>query len=227
MSCVSCLVWLLQFTPNRYKSFKEAMLLSSKGNSLAGATAKQIVLNKTSLIVLQHKKCPCFDVFERIFGHTPGVKPVHPKEGGGMAAETDDDDDAVDDAPHSPAVLATSPPPAVLATATCPAPPRTSCAAPPAVLATAPPSRTPALVSAPVQAAPAAPGKGPAQFHLAPSKKAPKLDLGEAYLKAQESKIAAATVASQSKARCDLVVALTMQGKTAIEIAEFLLLCGL
>ena len=77
------------------------------------------------------------------------------------------------------------------------------------------------------KAAPAAPGKGPAQFHLAPSKKAPKLDLGEAYLKAQESKIAAATVASQSKARCDLVVALTMQGKTAIEIAEFLLLCGL
>jgi hypothetical protein len=73
----------------------------------------------------------------------------------------------------------------------------------------------------------AAPGKGPAQFHLTPSKKAPKLDLGEAYLKAQESKIAAATVASQSKARCDLVVALTMQGKTAIEIAEFLLLCGL
>ena len=151
MSCVSCHVWLLQFTPNRYKSFKEAMLLGSKGNSLAGATAKQIGLNKTSLIALQHKKCPCFDVFERIFGHTPGVKPVHPKEGGGMAAETEDDDDAVDDAPPSPAVLPPSPPPAVLATA----PPRTSCAAPPAVLATAPPSRTaPALVSAPVQAAP-------------------------------------------------------------------------
>ncbi len=167
MSCVSCHVWLLQFTPNRYKSFKEAMLLSSKGNSLAGATAKQIGLNKTSLIALQHKKCPCFDVFERIFGHTPGVKPVYPKEGGGMAAESEDDDDAVDDAPPSPAVLAPSPPPAVLATApprtSCAAtpavlataPPRTSCAATPAVLATAPPSRTaPALVSAPVQAAP-------------------------------------------------------------------------
>jgi hypothetical protein len=206
---------LLHFTPNRYKSFKEAMLLSSKGNSLAGATAKQIALNKTSLLVMQLKKCPCFDIFERIFGQTPGVKPVHPKEGGGMAV-SEADDDAADDAPPPPEELATAPPPADLATA----PPRTSCAPPPAVRV----PTTQALVAAP---APAAPGKGPAQFHLTPSKKAPKLDLGEAYLKAQESKIAAATVASQSKARCDLVIALTLQGKTSTEIAEFLLLCGL
>ena len=73
----------------------------------------------------------------------------------------------------------------------------------------------------------AAPGKGPAQFHLTPSKKAPKLDLGEAYLRAQESKVAAATASAQSKARCDLVIALTLQGKTAVEIAEFIALTGL
>ena len=106
-ACVSCRVSLLHFTPNRYKSFKEAMLLCNKGNSLAGATAKQIMQNKTSLLVLQHKKCPCFDVFEKNFGHTPGVKPVHPKEGGGMAVSAIEDD--LDDAPPPP-VLATSDP---------------------------------------------------------------------------------------------------------------------
>jgi hypothetical protein len=76
-------------------------------------------------------------------------------------------------------------------------------------------------------APPAAAGRGATQFHLTPSKKAPKLDLGEAYLRAQENKVAAATASAQSKARCDLVIALTMQGKTAVEIAAFLLLCGL
>jgi hypothetical protein len=73
----------------------------------------------------------------------------------------------------------------------------------------------------------AAAGKGPTQFHLTPSKKAPKLDLGEAYLKSQESKIAAHTASAHSKARCDLVIALTMQGKDATEIAAFISLCGL
>ena len=80
------------------------------------------------------------------------------------------------------------------------------------------------MVRAPASAAT---GKGPAQFHLTPSKKAPKLDLGEAYMRAQEIKAAAAASSAQQKARCDLVIALTMQGKTAVEIAEFIALTGL
>ncbi len=98
------------------------------------------------------------------------------------------------------------------------------------MLATAPPPavRVPATRAIVVAPGPAsAPGNGPAQFHLTPSKKAPKLDLGDAYLKAQETKIAAATATSQSKARCDLVVALTLQGKSQVEIAAFMILCGL
>ena len=136
-----CVVFHLFLTPNRYKSFKEALLMGAKGNSLAGATAAEIHQNSTSLIVKQHKKCPCFDVFQKIFGETPGVKPVHPKEGGGMAADDEEDqseDGDDEDEPAPPqAVLATAPPQAVLATA----PPQAVLAPPPpqAVLAPAPP----------------------------------------------------------------------------------------
>jgi hypothetical protein len=113
-----CLMFLLFLTPNRYKSFKEALLMGAKGNSLAGATAVEIHQNSTSLIVKQHKKCPCFDVFQNIFGETPGVKPVHPKEGGGMAPDEEDQSEDADDEdePAPPqAVLAPAPPQAVLA----------------------------------------------------------------------------------------------------------------
>ena len=53
------------------------------------------------------------------------------------------------------------------------------------------------------------------------------MDLGEAYLKAQQTRIESVAVTAQAKTRCDLVIALTLQGKTAEEIAEFLLLLGI
>lgn len=52
------------------------------------------------------------------------------------------------------------------------------------------------------------------------------MDLGEAYLKAQQSRIESVAVAAQAKTRCDLIIALTLQGKTAVEIADFLTLIG-
>jgi hypothetical protein len=62
---------------------------------------------------------------------------------------------------------------------------------------------------------------------LASSKKTPKLDLGEAYLKAQETKIAFSHESAKTKSRCDFVVALTLQGKTPLEITVLLDLAGL
>jgi hypothetical protein len=46
-------------------------------------------------------------------------------------------------------------------------------------------------------------------------------------MRSQEIKAAAAASSAQQKARCDLVIALTLQGKTAVEIAEFIALTGL
>jgi hypothetical protein len=48
------------------------------------------------------------------------------------------------------------------------------------------------------------------------------MDLGEAYLKAQQSRIEAQSASALAKNRTDLVIALTLQGKTAAQIAEFL-----
>jgi hypothetical protein len=73
-------------------------------------------------------------------------------------------------------------------------------------------------------AAPAAAGKPAAVFHLAPSKKEKKMDLGEAYLKAQQSRIDSQAASAQAKNRVDLVIALTLQGKTAVEISAFVAL---
>jgi hypothetical protein len=70
-------------------------------------------------------------------------------------------------------------------------------------------------------------GNPPAAFHLAPSKKEKKLDLGEAYLKAQQSRIESAAATTQSKHRCDMIVAFAQQGKTSAEISVLLTLAGL
>jgi hypothetical protein len=51
------------------------------------------------------------------------------------------------------------------------------------------------------------------------------MDLGEAYLKAQQTRTDAQAATAQAKTRCDLVVALTLKGKTAVEIADFLKVC--
>jgi hypothetical protein len=82
-----------------------------------------------------------------------------------------------------------------------------------------------AATAAPATVAPATPGKAAAAFHLAPSKKEKKMDLGEAYLKAQQTRTDAQAATAQAKTRCDLVVALTLQGKTAEEIVDFLNVC--
>ena len=52
------------------------MSLGSKANSTAGCTLQQIAANNTSLLVMQQKRCPNFDVFEAVFSNTPNVKPV-------------------------------------------------------------------------------------------------------------------------------------------------------
>ncbi len=90
-------------------------------------------------------------------------------------------------------------------------------AVPPLVVATVPLAVTKTAVTA---------GKGPSQFHLTPSKKAPKLDLGEAYLRSQEQKLQATTAIAQARSRTDLVIALAAQNKSAAEISAFLTLCG-
>jgi hypothetical protein len=190
---------------NRYKSFKDALALGSKGNSLAGASAQQIAANKTSLTVLQHKKCPSFECFNEVFGESPNCKPVYPMEVGAC------DVVAMAEAAGGGAAVASAT--AVTAAGgNAPASPRIVPA----------PNRGAAAASATVAA-----GNAPAAFHLAPSKKEKKMDLGEAYLKAQQSRIASVAASTESKNRCDMIVAFSAQGKTSAEISHLLSLAGL
>lgn len=205
----------------RYKNYKDALRLASKSNSLAGATAEQVAQNRTSLAVLQLQKCPSFEAFDLVFGHTPGVKPVTPMEIGSMQP-------AMADSNNAPALdaevtgggggvaeaFATRNVAETFATRNG----TTGIIAPNSVSA--------AAIKGAVATGKAA-GNAAAPFHLAPSRKEPKMDLGEAYLKAQELKIGSATEAARSKNRCDLIVALTLQGKTAADIADFLNLVGM
>ena len=88
------------------------------------------------------------------------------------------------------------------------------------------PASFPLVVAAPATGATPA-GKGPAAFHLQPSKKQVKMDLGEAYLKAQQIRIESIASVASSKQRSELIVALLMQGKTTTDIAAVLKLAGL
>lgn len=192
---------------------------------MAGATALQIASNTTSLLVMQHKKCACFEIFDAVFGSSPNVKPVWPVEVGGDALPDSQEDMVPDTAPVAAQALAPSP---LRASAPAPA----SVAAPAPVAAPAAPAPAPApsraaggAVKAPSSTVPVTPGKAAAVFHLAPSKKEKKMDLGEAYLKAQQTRTDTQAITAQAKTRCDLVIALTLQGKTAVEIAEFLQVC--
>ncbi len=206
-------------------------MLASKGNSTAGCTALQIAGNKTSLLAMQQKRCSFFDAFDDVFSESPNVKPVHPIEVGHDGDdELPDSQNTVDEvfegrAPSPDGVT--------------PYPHRAPCRAPSPVLAragAAPPlskaATAPSAALAPQAAlAPSAglapqAGKPAAAFHLAPSKKEKKVDLGEAYLKAQTARIESASVSAQLKNRTDLVIALTLQGKTAEEIRDFLALLG-
>ncbi len=53
-----------------------------------------------------------------------------------------------------------------------------------------------------------------------------KMDLGEAYMKAQQLKIESAAVTANTKTRTDLVIAMMVQKKTPEEIAAILKLAG-
>ncbi len=210
----------------RYKSYKDALVLGSKGNSTAGCSAQQIASNQTSLLMMQLKRCPSFTAFDECFSDTPNVRPVHPQEIGSIPDDVEytvvevEADEGSDIDEHQPAT-----PPAVH--------PATPPAAPVSSSSQQVPSRAPLKAAAPQpvpsRAAPQAAGGGgkpAATFHLAPSKKEKKMDLGEAYLKAQQSRIESVAASAQAKIRCDLVIALTVQGKTAQEIADFLVTTG-
>jgi len=68
----------------RYKSYKDALhFLASNGNSNAGATAARIKYKQDQPLVMQHKKCAVFEVFDAVFGSSPNARPVDPKEVGG------------------------------------------------------------------------------------------------------------------------------------------------
>ena len=193
--------------------------MASKSNSKAGVTAEQLASNSTSLLVMQQKRCPSFDIFDAVFGSCPNVKPVHPTEvGGGFDSDADEafGDSQQEMNEVAAAVPALAPAPTAAAAAPDAAP---AAAAAPAVLAAA---AAPAVRAANA----AAGGKAEAPFHLAPSKKEKKMDLGEAYLKAQQTRIESLAVSAQAKTRCDLVIALTLQGKSAAEIADFLKVTG-
>ena len=148
---------------------------------------------------MQHKTCACFEIFDAIFGSSPNVKPVCPLEVG-------DDGDVLPDSQEDITPAAPAPAP---------------------VAAPAPLHAAGGGVRAPSATVPVTPGKAAAPFHLAPSKKEKKMDLGEAYLKAQQTRTDTQAITAQAKTRCDLVIALTLQGKTAVEIAEFLQVCFL
>lgn len=214
---------------SRYKSYKDAMVLGSKGNSTAGCSSEQIAANKTSLLMIQRKRCPCFDAFDEVFSSTPNVKPVHPLEVGAMEDGDDPDSQQSGDIPpfdsrldfdlHDRPRDPPSPPAFILA------PPS---GAPPPERAPPPPRPAQVLPSRPSTAAAVAPppaaGRPAAVFHLAPSKKEKKMDLGEAYLKAQQSRIDSQAASAQAKNRVDFLIALSLQGKTAVEISDFVAL---
>ena len=197
-------------------------MLSSKGNSTAGCSALQIAANKSSLLAMQVKKCSFFEAFHDVFSESPNVKPVHPIEIGHNDGDEElpDSQNTVDEVVEgrAPSPDGVTPHPH-RAPSRAPSPPRRVCGG-----AVAPPPSKAA--TAPSAAVAPQTGKPAAAFHLAPSKKEKKMDLGEAYLKAQTARIESSSVSAQLKNRTDLVIALTLQGKTAEEIRDFLALLG-
>jgi hypothetical protein len=207
-----------------FKAFKDARKLGSKGNSTAGATAQQIASNTTSLLVMQHKKCPSFEAMQKLFGESPSCKPVRPQEIGGMSdGDCDSVEDEGDDGQEFPA--------AAVVGDTAP-----NAAPPPAT------GKALSAAAAPLAATTGKAAAVAAVFHLAPSKnkvrnhchrrvyvtvtQEKKMDLGEAYMKAQQLKIESAAATANTKTRTDLVIAMMVAKKTPEEIAAILKLAG-
>ena len=181
-----------------YKSYKDATLLTSKGNSTAGTTQAEIESAKCSVLAMQVKKCPSFRTFHLLFANHPTVKPVNPQEVGSVGAQAvqdtpplypDEEKDAKDDETRSKATKESE-------------------------------VAKPAGAAAGVEPKGKAPAPPP--FHMAPSKKSPKMDLGEAYLKAQQLRIESVAASGSAKMRLDLICTLSAQNKTAEEIEAFL-----
>jgi hypothetical protein len=160
--------------------------------------------NTTSLLVLQYKKCAVFEIFDQVFGTTPNARPVNPQEIGG---EPSDDSQVEPNDGARPAANAVAPvrpaanavaPVRSAANAVAPVRPAANAVAPVRPAAPVRPDANDVAQVAQVRAdvtasvlqrmesataATAATGRTPAAFHLAPSKKEKKMDLGEAYMK--------------------------------------------
>jgi len=206
-------VWTVDVAKRRwssmYKSFKESMVMGSKSHSAAGCTIEEIEANNTSLLKKQKAKCGSFEILLKLYEEHPSVKPVRPHEVGsfGELDPVPKPQDAVADAASDTTILA----------------PTVPAAAPPAptVPAAAPPAPTvPAAAPPPASAK----GKAPAEFVLKPSKLHKPMDLGDAYLQAQNSKTALLAEQGKQRNRTDMIIALSSAGKTVDEIAALLLL---
>jgi hypothetical protein len=202
-----------------YKSFKEAMLLGSKGNSQAGSSLEEICLHRTSLLVKQKAKCASFEILEELYYEHPSVNPIQPKEYGcvpfisnsaileGESLLAFDESESVTVSGRSAAVT------------TSPLQLKGAAAAVAAAEVFAIVAVTPAVgCGKPVGVAT---GKAAADFHMKKSKEPKKIELGEAYLQAQTDKLKVYAAAQATKVRADLIQSLAIAGKTPDEILIF------
>ena len=198
-----------------YKSFKEALLLGSKGNSAAGCTLAEIQTNTTSLLAKQKAKCASFEVLLKLYDKHPSVKPIKPMEIGSIANDSKNEEgvDAAAGGLDVSAAISESTIPAALSAVD------VSSGVVPAPAVPAPAVPVPPAVGA--AAAAAAGGKAAAPFSMKPSKHV-KMDLGEAYLLAQSARTALLASQQAAKNKADMIVELSKQGKSASEIADLL-----
>jgi hypothetical protein len=205
-----------------YKSFKEAMLLGSKGNSLAGSTLIELMTHKTSLLVKQKAKCASFEILEALYSEHPSVHPAQPKEFGSVpiVANAGNAEPSVVPvvADGSSVVIDTATVSARSTAATLAADNEGAVAAAVVVTHVAD-TVTPAVGGGkPVGVVT---GKAAAEFHMKKSKEPKKMELGEAYLQAQQEKLKVYAVSQAAKVKTDLIQSLALAGKTHDEIVLF------
>ncbi len=137
------------------------------------------------------------------------MKPVHPKEQGALPKE--DEPEVLLEAGNGVAGSAVHSDVTVTTTAL-------------AAAAPVPPDVASVGDAAAVPAPAAKGGKTPAPFAMKLSKQPKKMDLGEAYLLAQTAKTALLATQGTAKQRVDMIVALSLQGKSKEEIEGLLAL---
>ena len=201
-----------------YKSFKEAMLLGSKGNSLAGATLVELMTHKTSLLVKQKAKCASFEILEALYSEHPSVHPAQPKEFGNVPIVANADN------PEPSVVAVADGSPVALDNATVSArSTATTFAADVEGTVAAAVDVTPVVDTVTPAVGGGKPvgvltGKAAAEFHMKKSKEPKKMELGEAYLQAQQEKLKVYAVSQAAKVKADLIQSLALAGKTHDEI---------